>query len=199
MPHSLVQPLRRYNAQELVNLLWCHAALGVQPPLGFLEAATAALGRRMQSCDASLVALVVHSMAILRYGAMTLVRTSNCGCALGGNTVIAVWTRQGTAQHSTAACSCVRFWSLTLLPHWMACTSIKKPVFFSTCVLPAMPLDIHEEGSVCEASKDALYMEGRAYTPSPAAGMLHLMTGLKRRFSAWQRQCRKAWMTTQQA
>lgn len=59
--------LDEYNAQELVNLLWCHAALGVQPPLGFLEAATAALGRRMQSCNASLVALVVHSMAILRY------------------------------------------------------------------------------------------------------------------------------------
>lgn len=68
----------RYAPQELTNLLWCHASLGVQPPTPFLEAAVHALRPHLATCDASLVALAVHSLATLRYGHLLLRQLIPC-------------------------------------------------------------------------------------------------------------------------
>lgn len=66
LQHTVLLRCCRYNAQELVNLLWCHAALGMQPPVAFLDAAAAALEPQLPACDPSLAALAVYSMATLR-------------------------------------------------------------------------------------------------------------------------------------
>jgi hypothetical protein len=56
----------RYNAQELVNLLWCHATMEVHPPTSFVSACVEGLRLQLAGCDASLAALAVHSLAVLR-------------------------------------------------------------------------------------------------------------------------------------